>query len=369
MFGVVNNMHERIGVTRAFLPPRREYDAYLDKIWSSNYLTNQGPLLKLFESKASEHLNVSNFHFVANGTLALQIALKSLSIDGGEIITTPFTYVATISSILWERCKPVFVDINPNNFCMDVDLIEAAITKNTKAIMPTHVFGISCDVVRIDEIAKKNKLKVIYDAAHAFGVEVHGRSLLDYGDISICSFHATKIFHTIEGGALVVKSNDINKKVELIKRFGHNGDDHIMLGINAKSSEFNAAMGIINLKYVDKIIEKRKKIYETYRKSLNDTFYIPKPEIYQKYNYAYMPILFDSEEDLELGFEALRKKNIHPRRYFYPSLNKLPYLSEYQPCPVSEDISKRVACLPLYDTLSTEKAREISQILNYACNV
>src|SRR6185437_9557092 len=239
---------KKIHVTKSFLPPLNEYQEYLSKIWKSGQLTNQGPLLKEFETKVADYLGVHNFHFVANGTLALQVAKRALDITEGEIITTPFTYVATTSAILWERCKPVFVDIEPNTFCIDADKIEAAITSKTKAILPVHVFGFPCDVEKIEAIAKKHKLKVIYDGAHAFGVKLKGRPLLSYGDIATCSFHATKLFHTIEGGCVIVNDDkNLSDRLELIKHFGHFGDDHYMLGINAKASEFQAAMGLSNL--------------------------------------------------------------------------------------------------------------------------
>ena len=225
---------ERINVTKTFLPPLKEYTSYLEKIWDSSYLTNQGPLLHQFEDSVKSYLGIRDFHFVTNGTIALQVSLHALGIMDGEIITTPFSYVATTSSILWQKCTPVFVDIEPDTFCIDAAKIEEAITKNTKAIMPVHVFGFPCDVEAIDRIAKKHNLKVIYDAAHAFGVEYKGRSLLSYGDVSVCSFHATKLMHTIEGGGIVVNSNDYSDSVELMKRFGHDGDEHKIVGINAK---------------------------------------------------------------------------------------------------------------------------------------
>jgi len=202
-----------IYVTKSFLPPIKEYEAHLKKIWDGGQLTNQGPLLREFEEKVSNYLDVSNIHFVSNGTIALQIALRALDVTGGEVITTPFSYVATTSSILWERCEPVFVDIDPKTLCIDATKIEAAITDNTKAIMAVHVFGNPCDVEAIDVIAKKHNLKVIYDGAHAFGAKYKGKSLLDYGDISTCSFHATKLFHTIEGGAVIVRDAEVSKKI------------------------------------------------------------------------------------------------------------------------------------------------------------
>lgn len=356
---------ERINVTKAFLPPLEEYQAYVAKIWDADQLTNQGPLLKEFESRTAKYLGVENFHFVSNGTIALQIALKALDITEGEIITTPFSYVATTSSILWERCRPVFVDIDPSNFCIDVDKIEAAITSETKAIMPVHVFGYPCDVDRIEAIAKKHGLKVIYDGAHAFGVEYRGRSLLDYGDISTCSFHATKLFHTIEGGCVIANDITVHERLDIIKRFGHNGDDHLALGINAKASEFQAAMGLCNLDYIDDNIAKRKAVFEQYSSLLSSELQTLKLDHKDtKYNYMYYPVVFATEEAAIRGIEALQADNIFPRRYFYPSLNKLAYLDEYQECPISEDISNRIICMPMYADLRSDQVERICKVLN-----
>lgn len=348
----------RINVTKSFLPPISEYYSYLERIWSSGCLTNQGPLLKEFEEKINNFLKVKNSHFLTNGTIAIQIALKALDIESGDIITTPFSYVATTSSILWERCNPVFVDIEPNNFTIDTSKIEEKITPNTKAILAVHVFGYACDVDEIDKIAKKYNLKVIYDGAHAFGSVYKGKSLLDYGDISTCSFHATKLFHTIEGGLCVVNDDKINDKLELIKRFGHNFDEHLCLGINAKASEFQAAMGLCNIKYINGIIDDRKKIAEIYDKILNSKVQTPKKQNNLQYNYAYYPVVFESKNQLLEVFKILNKNNIFPRRYFYPSLNKLPYLRG-QHVPISEDISERIACLPIYHELEIDNITKI----------
>ena len=354
---------ERINVTKVFLPPIDEYRSYLNQIWRTHQLTNQGPLLLEFERQVIEYLDVPNLHFVANGTMALQLALRAFNINGSEVITTPFSYVATTSSILWENCYPKFVDIDPESLCIDPNKIEAAITRRTKAIMPVHVFGHPCDVEKIGLIAKKHNLKVIYDGAHAFGVKYQGRSLLDYGDISVCSFHATKLFHTIEGGCLITKNKKTSNNIELMKRFGHNGDDHYMLGINGKATEFQAAMGLCNLKYVDSIIQHRKKLVNLYDKLLNQ----PRKMIARKgteHNYSYYPIVFGDENKLLKVIKRLNKENIFPRRYFFPSLNTLPYLSSYQACPISEDISKRILCLPLYFGLGEDNVRRVCEAVN-----
>lgn len=353
----------RINVTKSFMPPLEEYQHYIEKIYNKCWLTNQGPILKEFELEISKRLKLDNFHFVTNGTIALQLALKALDICDGEIITTPFSYVATLSSILWERCKPVFVDIRSDNFTIDTTKIEEKITSKTKAIMPVHIFGYSCDVDGIQKIADKYKLKVIYDAAHCFGSYLNGKSLLSFGDISTCSFHATKLFHTIEGRACIVKDKVISDKLELIKSFGHNGDEHSCLGINAKQSEFHAAMGLSNLPYVSDIIKERKRVCNLYDESLSGLVQRPKLQKDLNYNYAYYPVIFKNEIQLLKVFEHLNKQNIFPRRYFYPSLNRLPYLDNYQGCPISENISLRIACLPLYSDLSNEEVIEISKLI------
>lgn len=353
----------RINVTESFLPPRSEFDEYVDQIWSSRHLTNQGGLLRRLEVEVSEYLGVNFFHFLTNGTLALQLSLRALDITEGEVITTPFSYVATTSAILWERCDPVFVDIEPLSLNIDVTKIEAAITPRTKAILAVHVFGNPCDVEAIESIAKKHGIKVIYDGAHAFGVKHKGKSLLSQGDITTCSFHATKLFQTIEGGAVIVRDSDVSNKIDLIKRFGHEGDNHKVLGINAKASEFQAAMGLCNIKYIDEIIEARKIISETYNQRIGSVVKRQVLASNTTYNYAYYPVIFPSEEELNRVINELAVHDIHPRRYFYPSLNTLRYV-ESQSCPISEDISQRILCLPLYVGLTTDAIDKIVDIIN-----
>lgn len=354
-------MTDKIFVTRPFLPPKEEFLNKVSEIFDAGILTNQGPQVAALEEILKSFLDVENFHFVTNGTVALQLALKALGIEGGEIITTPFSYVATTSSILWERCKPVFVDIEPDNFTLDPAKIEAAITTETKAIMPVHVFGYACDVDTIQKIADKHGLKVIYDAAHAFASVYKGRALATYGDISTLSFHATKLFHTIEGGACVVKNKTVSDKLELIKRFGHHGDTHYMLGINAKQDEINAAVGLVNFEHLKEIIAARKHICELYDDLLENRFQRPKQQKDLEYNYAYYPIVFENEKELLSAFNRLAKINVFPRRYFYPSLNKLSYLSAHYSCPVSEEITTRIVCLPLYVGLSETDVERICE--------
>ena len=348
-----------ITVTKPYLPPKDEFLKYVSDIFDRGILTNQGPNVRELESKLSAFLGAENFHYVTNGTIALQLALKALGIEDGEVVTTPFSYVATTSSILWERCAPVFVDIEPDNFTIDPTKIEAAITPKTRAIMPVHVFGYACDVDAIQKIADKHGLKVIYDAAHAFASEYKGKSLATYGDISTLSFHATKLFHTIEGGACIVKDKAVSDKLELIKRFGHHGDTHYMLGVNAKQDEFNAAMGLVNFEHLDEIKAARKHICELYDFLLNGKLQRPKVQNGLEYNYAYYPVVFESEKELLAAFDRLAKIDVFPRRYFYPSLNKLPYLTAHYACPVSEDITTRIACLPLYVGLADADVEKI----------
>lgn len=356
-------MSERINVTKTFTPNLEEYQKYLKKIWETGYLTNQGPLLLEFQEKVEEYLGVRNFHFVTNGTLALQVAIKALGIKGGEVITTPFSYVATTSAILSEHCTPVYVDIESDTYNINASKIEAAITKETKAILAVHVFGNPCDIEAIEEIAKKHKLKVIYDAAHAFGVDYRGRSIFSYGDISIASFHATKLFHTIEGGGVFVNNDSVSDKVELIKRFGHNGDEHFILGINAKASEFQAAMGLCNLNYVTQNIGARKELSQLYSRQLKGVLKLQKIAKDTKYNYAYYPVVFKNEYDLRDTLKVLNDRNIFPRRYFYPSLNQLPYIENAERCLVSEDIARRIACLPLYADLADQDVLTVCKLI------
>lgn len=359
-------MKKRINVTKTFLPPLEEYEEYLKKIWDSGQLTNQGPLLKEFEEKNREYLGIKNFHFVNNGTTALQIALKALSIGDGEVITTPFSYVATTSAILWQGLKPVFVDIDPDTLCIDHTKIESAITPNTKAIIPVHVFGNPCNIEKIDAIAQRHGIKVIYDGAHAFGVRYNDKALLDNGDISIGSFHSTKLFHTIEGGCLIVKDDTVSEEVELIKRFGHTGDEHFRLGINAKASEFQAAMGLCNLNYLQDNIDKRKELVKLYDKQLNNVVKRPKIQRNQQHNYSYYPIILRDEAQLNKLTKELKAMNVFPRRYFYPSLNKLPYITDSEACPVAEDIALRILCLPLYPDLDPAVVERITEVTRTA---
>ena len=354
-----------INVTKTFLPDQEIYLEYVRGIWERGYLTNNGPLLQQLESQLKEYLEVDHLYFCGNGTIVLQIAIKALEISG-EVITTPFSYCATSNAILWEKCVPVFVDIDKNTFNIDPELIEASITPATTAILATHVYGNPCDVEKIEEIARKHNLKVIYDAAHAFGVTYKNKSLLSYGDISTCSFHATKVFHTIEGGALISNHPELDEKLSLLRAFGHQGDEsYHFAGINGKNSEFHAAMGLCNLPLVPEIISARKEVFDAYDSQLNwNLLERPVKNKDTVYNYAYYPVVFSSEQVLKDVLEALREQEIIPRRYFYPSLNTLPFMPRQIACPVSENISERVLCLPLYVGLPLTDVERISAIIN-----
>lgn len=354
-----------ISVTKPFLPPKEKYDAYISQIWQRNWLTNNGPLVNELELKLKEILNLDHLLFTNNGTIALQMAIKALSLNG-EIITTPFSYVATTSSIVWENCKPIFADIDPERLTIDPCKIESLITNKTSAILATHVYGIPCHIEEIEIIARKYNLKVIYDAAHAFGTTYKEQSLLNYGDISTLSTHATKLFHTIEGGAVVTKDANLLKKLAYLRNFGHDGSEKFNgVGINGKNSEFHAAMGLSNLPYFEQILEKRKKDCEAYDhwllgKNIQRPI-IPEDTIY---NYSYYPVIFKDEDVTLKVFNELLKYEIFARRYFYPSLAKLSYIeNQSTPTPVCDDISSRVLCLPLYYDLSISEIDMICRII------
>lgn len=351
-----------INVTRPYLPPREEYEKYLDRIWESHILTNNGPMVKELEAKLKEFLGVPFLQLTSNGTIAIQIALKALGIRK-KVITTPFSYVATTSSILWEGCTPVFVDIDPETLCIDPGLVEQAIDEDTEAVLATHVFGLPCDVERLEAIGKEYSIKIIYDAAHAFGCRYRGRSLLDYGDVSTCSFHATKIFQTGEGGCVIVHNGALDREVSLKKSFGHIGDEHFTLGINGKNSEFHAAMGLAVLPHIQELIAERKKIAEAYDEALQG-LPLQRPKIPENldYNYAYYPVLFPDETTLLKAVEKLKENGIVPRRYFWPSLETLKYINSKE-CLKSDGIASGILCLPMYNGLLDSDIEKITNII------
>ncbi len=354
-----------IPITKPFLPPQSEYQKYLDQIWESNWLTNRGPLAERLEDKLQKRLQSPKPLFVTNGTIALQLGIRALQLKG-EVITTPFSFVATTSSIVWESCRPVFVDIDEKTLNIDPAKIEAAITAQTTGILATHVYGNPCEVEAIQKIADKHNLKVIYDGAHTFGVELNGQSIFNYGDLSICSLHATKLYHSGEGGLVFTKNDALREKVFFMRNFGFNGPENFAeLGINGKNSEFHAAMGLANLNHIGVIHQKRKELSLTYDQQLKNLSH-RKPEWHPdaSVNYAYYPIILDSEEALLTIKAALEANQIFPRRYFYPSLAKvLPYLPETH-MPITEDIAQRILCLPLYYDLSREEVFKICEVIN-----
>lgn len=352
-----------INVTRPFLPSLEQYTELIRGVWERGWLTNNGPLVNELELQLKEKLDIPHLLFLNNGTIALQIAIKALGLKG-EVITTPFSYVATTSSIVWESCSPIMVDICPKTLNIDASRIEAAISERTSAILATHVFGNACDIEAIESVAKKHGLKVIYDAAHAFGSIYKGKSLLSYGDVSTCSFHATKLFHTIEGGCVTTPSPMTLKTMAEMRNFGHTSQTSFGgVGINGKNSEFHAAMGLCNLPQVGEIIAARQRITERYKSNLHATelqFQQLSKDL--DYNHAYFPVIFSSEKDLLATQEGLNLHGIFPRRYFYPSLSELPYI-QGQSCPISEDISRRVMCLPLYPGLSDVEIDMICRLI------
>lgn len=351
-------------VTKTFLPPQEEYNNLLKRAWDNAWLTNRGELTLELEQKLKQHLGISNIIMTNNGTIPIQIALKLLA-KGGEVITTPFSYVATSAAIIWENCKPVFVDIDLEHLTIDETKIEDAITSKTTCILATHVFGNPCNVGVIETIAKKHNLSVIYDAAHCFGVDYNNQSIFNYGDVSTCSFHATKIFHTAEGGAMFCNDEKLYHKLFYSHNFGHNGPlEFHGLGINAKISELQSAMGLSIFPYIKTIFSERKKVVDFYDNHLNFIF-LTKIKIREntQWNYSYYPIIFDSENTLIKVLEELEKEKIIPRRYFYPSLNTIPYI-DGETMPNSESISRRIVCLPLYVGLNENELEKIVTILN-----
>lgn len=353
-----------IPVTKPFLPPQPEYQEYLNGIWKREWLTNMGPLSSELEMNLKSHLGVNHILYVTNGTIALQMAIKALDLKG-EIITTPFSFVATTSSIVWEGCDPVFVDIDKDSCNIDPSKIEAAITEKTSGILATHVYGNPCDVEAIEKIALKHDLKIIYDGAHAFGVNINGKSIFEHGDISICSLHATKLYHSVEGGLIFTKNPDLLKKLAFMRNFGFNGPEAFAeLGINGKNSEVHAAMGLLNLKYINKIHTKREQLVERYNYNLKN-FRASSPVWHSEAtkNFAYYPLLFSDNNLMLQCIEFLKLNEIFTRRYFHPSLaSTLPYV-KFRDLQTTDDISRRVLCLPLYYDLSLEEVDLICRFL------
>lgn len=355
-----------INVTKTFLPDKERYKSYIDTIYTNGWVTNGGPLVQELEKKLAKYLGVKNIVLVANGTVALEIAYRVLGLKG-FVVTTPFSFVATTSSLVTNGLLPIFADIDPKTFNISANKIEDSITQNTSAILGVHVYGNPCNVEEIETIAKNRNLKVIYDAAHAFGVKYKDKSILEYGDISTLSFHATKLFHTIEGGALIINDDDLVQKARYLINFGIENTESIPeLGTNAKMNEFEAAMGLCILEDLPWIFEKRSEIAERYYAELDRLVHFQKKEPYAFQNNSYFPVLFDSESQLKKVEAALHQESIYPRRYFYPSLDTLNYIEPKQFCIHARDISKRVLCLPLFPELSEADQMHICAIIKTA---
>lgn len=361
--------HKKILVKRTDMPDLDRYIKHVRRLWKSKWLTNNGEYAKKLADELKEYLSIPNIALLTNGTLSLHIALKLLDLpEGGEIITTPFTFVATTNVIIWERFRPVFVDIDPVTWNIDPTAIVKAITPNTVAIMPVHVYGNPCNVETIDDIAKKHDLKVVYDAAHAFGVKYRGRSILSYGDISSLSFHATKIFHTIEGGALVTSSKRLHELVECARNFGIVEHEEIVIlpGTNAKMNEFQAAMGLCNLPQLQHQLQVRESLYNSYKVLLSGSVKIRFQKIIAStYNYAYMPVCFESLTVRDKVLSSLQRHNIFPRKYFYPLTSSFDFSSQYKKHSLinGQRIADGILCLPLHGELTNNDVREICQII------
>ncbi len=352
-----------INVTKTYLPDKEKYKKYIDQIYTNGWVTNNGPMVKLLEKRLAEYLGVKNIVLVSNGTVALEIAYRTLGIEG-DVITTPFSFVATTSSLVTNGINPVFSDIDKNTLNIDSRKIKKKMSKKTQAIVPVHVFGNPCNVEGIQEIAKKNDLKVIYDAAHAFGVKYKGKSILNYGDISTLSFHATKLFHSIEGGALVINDDELVQKARYLINFGIENTESIPeLGTNAKMNEFEAAMGLCMLDEMNIVSDARKDVFNLYVNELSGFVQFQELNKDASLNYSYFPIILKDEEQLLIVQKELQKKNVFPRRYFYPSLDTLEYIEPKQYCENSRDVSNRILCLPLYPELELDDQLKIINII------
>jgi dTDP-4-amino-4,6-dideoxygalactose transaminase len=361
-----------IFVTQPYLPPLDEFIPYLEKIWESKILTNKGPFHEQLEQALCDYLGVEHLALFANGTLALVTALQALRITG-EVITTPYSFVATTHALLWNGIKPVFVDIDPDTLNLDPIKIEAAITPHTTAILPVHCYGNPCDVDAIQIIAENYNLKVLYDAAHAFGVQCHCGSLLKHGDLSVLSFHATKVFTTFEGGAVICPDAKTKQHIDHLKNFGFvNETTVVATGINGKMSEFNAALGLLQLKYIDLALARRQELDHIYRDSLKNISGIRCLEKTEQRvsNYAYFPILIEKDYPLSRDglYQKLRDHNIHGRRYFYPLISEFPTYRGMQSAqrnnlPVANEVAKKILCLPIYPELLQEDQDAIIELI------
>jgi len=359
-------------ITQPFLPPLEEFMPYLEKIWQEKRVTNNGSYHRQLEVKLADYLGVSQMSLFTNGTIALITALQALRITG-EVITTPYTFVATAHSLIWNKNKPVFVDIDPETFNIDPSKVEAAITPQTSAILAVHIYGAPCDTVKLQQISDVYGLKLIYDAAHAFGVNQDNESILNYGDLSILSFHATKVFNTFEGGAIICKDEKLKQRIDYLKNFGFADEVTVMAaGINGKMNEFQAALGLLQLDYIDQCIAARGSIANHYREALKD---IPGINLLPSHtkgeeNYSYFPILVEAEYPLARDelYSKLREQDIYARRYFYPLVSDFPMYrdlpsADSKKLPVAKQVSEKVLCLPIYPDLEFQAQQRIIEII------
>jgi len=371
----MDKLNKPVYVTQPALPPLEEFTELLKQIWDNKMLTNNGPFHQQFEQAIADYLGVKHISLFTNGTLALMTALQALRITG-EVITTPYSFVATTHSLWWNNIKPVFADIEPSYFNLDPDKVEAAITPQTTAIMPVHVYGNPCNVERFQQIADTYGLKLIYDAAHAFGVKINGDSILNYGDLSILSFHATKVFNTIEGGAIISPDEKTKKRIDFLKNFGFADETTVIApGINAKMNEVQSAYGLLQLKYVDSCIDKRKKITAIYREQLKGVNGISFLEDIEgvDHSYSYFPIFVDKEKfgtTRDELYQKLKDHNIFGRRYFYPLISQFP---TYRGLPSSKPdnlqnatkVAEQVICLPIYPEMERQQQDGIIELIKF----
>lgn len=365
-----------IPVTKPYLPSRKKLERLLDGVYSRHWFTNGGQLVQELTARLEGYLGVENLLLVANGTLALQIAYRALGVSDTskhrwpEAITTPFTFIATASSLKWDGIQPVFVDIDPNTWCIAPENIEASLTKSTRAMVPVHVFGNACDVDAIDAIAQRHDLTVIYDASHAFGVKYRGESLLKHGDAATLSFHATKLFHTGEGGAIIFKRKEDLERAKRMINFGITGPERIEeLGINAKMNELQAAMGLCVLDEMEENLTARAAVWHRYEQALRQTLQLQAKPDALEYNYAYFPVVFESEEQAVRVAAMLKENGVLARRYFYPSLESVACLGAEADHSVSKNIASRVLCLPIFDQLSIGDQQGIINLIKVELGV
>ena len=352
-----------IYVSKIYLPRKEKLLSYIDEIYESGWLTNNGPLVQKLEKCLEDYLGVKNLLVVGNGTVGLQLAIQALQLTG-EAITTPFSFASTPCSLAKEHVNPIFADIDPETLNLDPSNIEEAITERTSAIMPVHVFGNPCEIDKIEEIAERRKLKVIYDASHAFDVNYKGKSVLAYGDISVISFHATKIFHTIEGGAIIVKDDEVYKRAKILRNYGIDGPDSIAFpGINGKMNEFEAAMGLCNLDEMETILAERKCSYDYYHRELDGLVSFQKWNVDANHSLSYISAIFRSFEEMDRVREALAALQIYPRQYFSPSLDTVDFGVPQKIMRHSRDIASRILVLPLHSNAEVEVCRVIKELL------